>query len=212
MIVGYTFEGWLYFCERARDDMDVARIVMSGMWLQDAGSVSSGSARWLVIFVGMVAVAMVTQAVALIVMAVGAGKARKRALEIAEEVREKVMPVITSAHEIIRDSGPKVKIITENLVETSHMVRSKAQEFDVTASDLNARTRAQAARVDGMVTSVLNTTADISETLQRAVKVPVREFAGLVNGFKAGLDVLVGRAREFGRGKANGARGRDTEW
>jgi methyl-accepting chemotaxis protein len=192
--------------------MDVARIVMSGMWLQDAGSVSSGSAKWLVIFVGMVAVAMVTQAVALIVMAVGAGKARKRALEIAEEVREKVMPVITSAHEIIRDSGPKVKIITENLVETSHMVRSKAQEFDVTASDLNARTRAQAARVDGMVTSVLNTTADISETLQRAVKVPVREFAGLVNGFKAGLDVLVGRAKEFGRGKPNGARGRDTEW
>jgi hypothetical protein len=192
--------------------MDVARIVMSGMWLQDAGSVSSGSAKWLVIFVGMVAVAMVTQAVALIVMAVGAGKARKRALEIAEEVREKVMPVISSAHEILRDSGPKVKIITENLVETSHMVRSKAQEFDVTASDLNARTRAQAARVDGMVTSVLNTTADISETLQRAVKVPVREFAGLVNGFKAGLDVLVGRAKEFGRGKPNGARGRDTEW
>jgi methyl-accepting chemotaxis protein len=192
--------------------MDVARIVMSGMWLQDAGSVSSGSAKWLVIFVGMVAVAMVTQAVALIVMAVGAGKARKRALEIAEEVREKVMPVISSTHEILRDSGPKVKIITENLVETSHMVRSKAQEFDVTASDLNARTRAQAARVDGMVTSVLNTTADISETLQRAVKVPVREFAGLVNGFKAGLDVLVGRAKEFGRGKPNGARGRDTEW
>jgi hypothetical protein len=192
--------------------MDVARIVMSGMWLQDAGSVSSGSAKWLVIFVGMVAVAMVTQAVALIVMAVGAGKARKRALEIAEEVREKVMPVVSSTHEILRDSGPKVKIITENLVETSHMVRSKAQEFDVTASDLNARTRAQAARVDGMVTSVLNTTADISETLQRAVKVPVREFAGLVNGFKAGLDVLVGRAKEFGRGKPNGARGRDTEW
>jgi hypothetical protein len=212
MIVGCTSLIVSYiFCERARDDMDVARIVMSGMWLQEA-TVSSGSAKWLIVFVGMVAVAMVTQAVALIVMAVGAGKARKRALEIAEEVREKVMPVVSSTHEILRDSGPKVKIITENLVETSHMVRSKAQEFDVTASDLNARTRAQAARVDGMVTSVLNTTADISETLQRAVKVPVREFAGLVNGFKAGLDVLVGRAKEFGRGKANGARGRDTEW
>jgi hypothetical protein len=60
-----------------------------------------------------------------------------------------------------------------------------------------------------MVTSVLNTTADVSETLQRAVKVPVREFAGLVNGFKAGVDVLVGRAKEFGRGRANGPQGRD---
>jgi hypothetical protein len=192
--------------------MEVARIVMSGMWLQDAGSLSSGGTKWLVVFVGMVAIAMVTQAVALIVMAVGAGKARKRALEIAEEVRMKVMPILDTSHDVIRDSAPKVKIITENLVETSHVVRSKAAEFDATASDLNMKTRAQAARVDGMVTSVLNTTAEISETLQRAVKVPAREFAGLVNGFKAGVDVLVGRAKGFGRGKANGARGRDTEW
>ena len=192
--------------------MEVVRIVMSGMWLQDAGSLSSGNSRLLMIFVGMVAIAMVVQAVAVIVLAIGAAKASKRALEIADELHTKVMPILDTTHTVIHDSAPKVKIITENLVETSHVVRSKAQEFDVTASDLNMRTRAQAARVDGMVTSVLNTTADISETLQRAVKVPVREFAGLVNGFKAGLDVLVGRAKEFGRGKPDGARSRDTEW
>jgi hypothetical protein len=192
--------------------MEAVRIVMSGMWLQDAGSLSSGNSRLLMIFVGMVAIAMVVQAIAVIVLAVGAAKASKKGLEIAEELRTKISPLIDTTHGVIQDSAPKVKIITENLVETSHLVRSKAQEFDVTASELNMRTRAQAARVDGMVTSVLNTTADISETLQRAVKVPVREIAGLVNGFKAGLDVLVGRAKEFGRGKANGTRSRDTEW
>jgi hypothetical protein len=192
--------------------MEAVRIVMSGMWMQDLGSLSSGNSRWLMIFVGMVAVAMVVQAIVVIVLAVIAWKASKRALQIADELHTKVMPILDTTHNVIHDSAPKVKIITENLVETSHVVRSKAAEFDVTASDLNMKTRAQAARVDGMVTSVLNTTADISETLQRAVKVPVREIAGLVNGFKAGLDVLVGRAKEFGRGKPNGARGRDTEW
>jgi hypothetical protein len=192
--------------------MEVARIVMSGMWMQDPGSLSSGNSRLLMWFVGMVAVAMVVQAIVVIVTAVGALKASKRALVIADELHAKVMPILDTTHNVIHDSAPKVKIITENLVETSHVVRSKARDFDVTASELNAKTRAQAARVDGMVTSVLNTTADISETLQRAVKVPVREFAGLVNGFKAGMDVLVGRAKEFGRGKADGARGRDTEW
>jgi hypothetical protein len=192
--------------------MEAVRIVMSGMWLQDPDSLASGNTKLLIVFVGMVAIAMVAQAVALIIMAIGAGKARKRGLEIAEEVREKLMPVISGTHDILRDAGPKVKIITENLVETSHVVRSKAAEFDATASELNMKARAQAARVDGMVTSVLNTTADISETLQRAVKVPVREFTGLVNGFKAGVDVLVGRAKGFGRGKVNGAQGRDTEW
>jgi hypothetical protein len=186
--------------------MEAVGIVMSGMWLEESDSLSGRNTTLLMIFVGMVAIAMTAQAIALIVMAIGAAKARKRALEIAEEVREKVMPVITGAHEIIRDTGPKVKIITENLVETSHMVRSKAAEFDATATDLNMKTRAQAARVDGMVTSALNTTAEVSDTLQRAIKVPIREIAGLVNGLKAGLDVLVGRVKSFGSSAGRGPR------
>ena len=149
--------------------MEAMRIVMSGMWMQDPGSLSSGNSRLLMIFVGMVAFAMVVQAIVVIVTAIGAFKASKRALAIAEEVHTKLGPILDTTHNVIHDSAPKVKIITENLVETSHMVRSKARDFDVTATDLNAKTRAQAARVDGMVTSVLNTTADISDTLQRAV-------------------------------------------
>jgi hypothetical protein len=192
--------------------MEVVRIVMSGMWLQDAGSLSSGNSTLLIWLVGLIALGMVVQAIAVIVIAAGAAKASKRALEIADQLHTKIMPILDTTQSVLHDSAPKVKIITENLVETSHVVRSKAAEFDVTANDLNMRTRAQAARVDGMVTAVLNTTADISESLQKAVKVPVRELTGLVNGFKAGVDVLVGRAKEFGRGKANGARGRDTEW
>ena len=35
--------------------------------------------------------------------------------------------MIAVTHEMIHDLGPKVKIITENLVETSHVVRSKAR-------------------------------------------------------------------------------------
>jgi hypothetical protein len=182
--------------------MDEARVMtMLGMWLQDPDSLSSGNSRLLMIFVAMVAIAMVAQAIALIIMAIGASKARKRGLEIVEEMRLKMLPIITGTHELIRDNAPKVKIITENFVETSHVIRSKAQEFDVTASDLNAKTRAQAARVDGMVTSVLNTTAEISESIQRGIKVPVREVTGVVNGLKAGLDVLVGRTKGFGSGR-----------
>jgi hypothetical protein len=191
--------------------MEAVRMGLSGMWLQDPNSLSSGNSRLLMFFVGMVAIAMVGQAVALIVMAVGAGKARKRGLEIAEDLRVKVMPIITGTHELIRDNSPKVKVITENFVETSHIIRSKAQEFDVTASDLNSKTRAQAARVDGMVTSVLNATAEISDSIQRGIKVPVREVTGMVNGLKAGLDVLVGRAKGFGSGR-NGPRDRDPGW
>src|ERR1700722_4564014 len=181
--------------------MEAMRIMMSAMWLQDPDSLSSGNSRLLMIFVGMVAVALVVQAIALIAMAVGAAKARKRGLEMVEELRTKMMPILDNTHGFIQDTAPKVKIITENFVETSHVIRSKAQEFDVTASDLNAKTRAQAARVDGIVTSVLNTTAEISESIQKGIKIPVREVTGVVNGLKAGLDVLVGRTKGFGSGR-----------
>jgi hypothetical protein len=197
--------------------MEAVWIGLSGMWLQDPDSLSSGNTKLLMIFVGMVAIAMVTQAIALIVMAVGAGKARKRGLEIAQEVRDKMMPIIDGTHDLIRDNSPKIKVITENFVEASHIIREKAREFDVTASDLNAKTRAQAARVDGMVTSVLDTTAELKDSIQRGIKVPVREITGLVNGLKAGLDVLVGRTKGFGNGafgggKSNVPHDRDPGW
>ena len=44
--------------------MEAVRHVMSGMWLQDADSLSAGNSRLLMIFVGMVAVAIVVQAIA----------------------------------------------------------------------------------------------------------------------------------------------------
>ncbi|NYF90546.1 hypothetical protein RBB79_13135 [Tunturiibacter empetritectus] len=189
--------------------MEAMRIVMSGMWLQDPDSLSSGNSKLLMVFVAMVAVALIVQAIALIAMAIGAAKTRKRGLEIVEEIRLKMMPILDSSHGFIQDTAPKVKIITENFVETSHVIRAKAHEFDSTASDLNSKTRAQVARVDGMVTSVLNTTSDISETVQRGIKVPLREVSGLVNGLKAGLDVLAGRTKGFGGGRPSTRRDSD---
>jgi hypothetical protein len=171
-------------------------MMMSAMcvWLQEADdSISSGNSRWLMFFVAMVAVAMLTQAIVFVVAAVGVAKARKRVVAIAEELRVKALPLIDKTHGLVHDLQPKINVITDNLVETSHIVRAKAQEFDSTVSDVNQKTRAQAARVDDMVTSVLNTTAQVTSTIQKGIQIPVREFSGLMNGLKAGLDVLVGR-------------------
>lgn len=175
--------------------MNVVHMAVSGMWLQESDSLSGPNTKLLMFFVAMVAAAMVAQAIALIVMAIGAAKARKHTLEIADELRMKILPVLNETQSLLHDTAPKIRIITENLVETSHVVRSKAAEFDVTLSDANDRARMQIARVDSMVGKTLTTTAEIMATLEHAVRVPVREFAGVVNGIKAGLDVLVGKVR-----------------
>jgi len=172
--------------------MEAAHIVMSGTWLQDVDGFTSSDSKWLMFFVGMVAIAMATQAIVFLIAAVGAIKVRKRLLAIAEEARLKLLPVIDTTHDVLHELHPKVKIITDNLVETSHVVRAKANEFDNTITDVNQKTRAQAARVDEMVSTVLDTTAGIASTLQKGVSIPVREFSGLMHGLKAGIDSFVG--------------------
>ncbi len=183
--------------------MVAAQFVLSGMWLQDADSISSGNSRLLMIFVGMVAVALVAQAIALIAMAIGAAKARHRVLAIVEEVRAKAIPALDSTQDFIQNYAPKMMALAENLVETSNVVRSKAAEFDATLSDVNNKARVQTARLDDIVTTILTGTAEAVNAVQHGIRVPVREFNGLMNGLKAGIDVLVGRARGFGRGRTN---------
>ncbi|MBS1798562.1 MAG: hypothetical protein JSS95_01920 [Acidobacteria bacterium] len=168
-------------------------MMILGMLLQDADSISSGNSRLLMFFVGMVAVAMLVQAIFVIVGVIIAARTAKRLTAIAEQVREKALPVIDSTHGIVHDLQPKIRTIADNFVETSHVVRSKAQDFDATITDVNQRARAQTERVDDMVSSVLDTTAGIASTIQKGVQVPVREFHGIMSGLKAGLDVLVGR-------------------
>lgn len=175
--------------------MEAARFVISSMLLVDGDSLSSTNTRLLMIFVGIVALAMLVQAIVVLVLGIIAAKASKRAMEIAEEVRLKSLPIIDTAHSVVHDLQPKMRIIADNFVETSHVVRSKAMEFDSTLTDVNSKTRTQVERVDEMVSSVLDTTAGIASAVQKGVQVPVREFSGLMSGLKAGIDVLVGRTK-----------------
>jgi hypothetical protein len=169
-----------------------------GMWMDDPGALSSGNSRLLMFFVAMVAVAMVIQAVAVVAFAVGALKSQKRIAAIAEEIRSRALPVIDTAEGIFHDTVPKLQVIADNLLETSHIVRAKAQEFDATLTDVNRRTRAQVSRMDGMVSTTLSRTAAIAETIHEGIRVPVKQIAGIVAGFKVGLDVLMNKAKGFG--------------
>ncbi len=170
--------------------MNVHGAVLSAVWL--AGLDND---KWLMIFVGLVALALVVQAIAVIGLAIGAAKARDRAFEMIEDLRGKVTPLISVTHEMVRDNAPKVKTIADNLEHTSHLVRKQASELNATVHEANQKTRAQVARVDGMVSSVLDATLDAAKLLENAIRIPAREFSGLMNGLKAGLDVLLGRKK-----------------
>ena len=183
---------------------------VSMMWMQQGETVSTGNSVLLMVFVGIVALGSLVQAIVVIAMGIGAAKARKEVLAILQEVRGKAMPLIHSTQEIVTDLTPKIKQVSEDVVQTTHMVRAKVAEIDATVTDVNGKTRAQVDRVNGMVTSTLNATSDLAATVHHGIRVPVREVVGVVNGLKAGLDVLVGRSSKgFDVNKGFGVNGRD---
>lgn len=171
---------------------------MMAMWqgLQ-SDSISAGNTKWLMIFIGLVAVSMAIQAVVVIAAAVAAMKTQKRVLAIAEELHTRATPIINSAEDMVRETLPKIKIISDNVVVATGVVKAKAQEFDSTLTDVNVKTRAQVARVDGMVSTALTATGALAEMIHQGIRTPVKEALGLVNGFKAAIDVLMSKSKGF---------------
>lgn len=158
-------------------------------------SISAGNSRLLMIFVGVVALSMFVQMVVVIAAAVGASRTQKKVLQIVEDLRSRATPMIDKAESLVIATLPKIHSIGDNLLETSQIVKTKAQELDVTIGDVNMRTRAQVVRVDGMVTTALTATSALAEMVHKGVRTPLLEVSGVVNGLKAGMEVLFTKSR-----------------
>lgn len=165
-------------------------------------SISAGNTRLLMIFVGVVALSMFVQAVVVVAAAIGAAKTQKKVLAIVEDLRarayplmDKATPIIDKAQSLFETTLPKIHTISDNLVEVSEVVKVKAHEFNVTLSEANLKTRAQVTRVDGMISTGLTATAALADLVHKGIRTPLVEVSGVVNGFKAGIDVLFNNPR-----------------
>jgi uncharacterized protein YoxC len=184
------------------------------MWVQDADIAHMD--HMILIFIGLVSIAMVVMAIAMIVVALTAAKALKGMSETAVELKGKIFPLIETATEISKtshgmldDVAPKVKTITDNLVtasdtlvETSKSARAAVQQFDTTITDVNMRTQRQVARVDGMVTAAINTTAEIVDTIGNGIRGPAQKIAVAATQAKNIIEALIAKLRS----RAPGAR------
>ncbi len=158
------------------------------------------------IFLAIIAIAMVAQAVGLLVTSAFAAKLLHRVDGIANQVEQRTGPLLDKTHALVTDIAPKIHAMTTNVEQMSYTVRAKVDEMGETVSqlsrtvnDANDRTRAQVARVDGIVTQAVTATAEISGAVQEGIKGPVRQMVGLLAGLRAGLETLIERS-PFGRG------------
>lgn len=179
------------------------------MWLQ--APEIAGNRQLIFIFMGLVAVAILGMAAVFVLFAVKALQAIKTMTQTADELKAKLIPLLDEAmalsksgREILVDAAPKVKIITENLLQTSRAVsetgaiaRTAAQQIDSTVTDANRRAQRQVARVDGMISAALTTTAEVAEAIGNGIRVPVQQVAVIATQVRTVAEGLFAKVRSM---------------
>jgi uncharacterized protein HemX len=144
----------------------------------------------LVVFVAVAAVSILMQAGFTVAIFVGSRKAQKKITALADDVRLHALPVIMSSRELLQDVSPKLKTIAENLTATTATLRTKADQVGGFVGDVTGRAQAQASRVDGMVKGTLDQLTYAVHALEHGIAAPVRQVNGILNGLRAGVDVM----------------------
>jgi len=191
---------------------------LAGMWLLQMGEVSGDYVKYLTIFVGVLAFALLIQAIGMVIFAFRALVVIKDLKTSLDEAKVKALPLVgnmydisVTTHAILTDMAPKLKIISENATETSYTVRQAVDKLDntlrqtvdkaaVTFDDANFRTQRQVARVDHMVASTLAATTEIGSALHESIRVPARKIAEMMAQSRHLFDTVMVRAKAVGFG------------
>jgi hypothetical protein len=144
----------------------------------------------LVVFIAIAAVSIVMQAGFTIAMFVAARKAQKKVMGLVDDLRLHALPAIIASRELIQDLTPKLKTITENLTVVSTSLRTGTEKVGGLVEDVTDRAQVQTVRVDGMVKATLDGLTSAVQAIEHGVAVPVRQVNGILNGLRAGVDVL----------------------
>jgi methyl-accepting chemotaxis protein len=112
----------------------------------------------------------------------------RRAMDHYEkEIAPHLVPMVKSARSTVDALGPRLKHVTDNMVEVSDILRSETQHITVSLSDVVERTHQQAARVDHIVSSTLNGIGHATAAVQEGLSAPIRHISGVIEGLRAGI-------------------------
>ncbi len=97
--------------------------------------------------------------------------------------------------EIVNNSREPLQTISNNLAEISTILRDRASNADQVAADLLDKSRAQIARVDTMVSGLVDKVETTADAVQKGVLGPISEISAVVKGVRSGLEFLFTRRR-----------------
>jgi ribosomal protein S28E/S33 len=151
------------------------------------------SSTVLEVLVGIIAAAMVFQALCVLIFVLSFRKYCERLEVLFRQVAHDIQPVLVSARDILVEGRDKVKIISANVIEITAMVKGQVTRLDGLVTEASERARMQLVRIDQLVADTVIRIEDTTEAIQHNVLGPIREITALLVGLRTGLDVLFRR-------------------
>jgi hypothetical protein len=148
-------------------------------------------------FVGVAALALVTQTIILLAISIGVSKGTKSIKGDFEDMRASIMPTVDKARDLVEKTrtlvdrvSPQVESATTDVAELAHLLRVQAADVEATVEQILERVRSQTGRIDHMFSGTLDAVDKASGFVTHAVEKPVRQISGLVAALKAVVESL----------------------
>ncbi|HEX5426246.1 MAG TPA: hypothetical protein VFW94_22050 [Candidatus Acidoferrales bacterium] len=145
---------------------------------------------WVEAFIVIAGLAILLQAVILMVMAVQMRSSVERLLKITNDLHGRIDPILTRTARILDDSEDRISSIMGDAAEITRIARGQAQKVDRVFTEAVERLRLQVIRTDQILTGTLEVIEDAGSKFRRSVWMPIQQASALLKGLKAGLEFL----------------------
>jgi len=149
----------------------------------------------LIVFIVVTAVAVSIQAGILVGLFLTVRKSAEKMEALATDITSKTLPKMESVLAMMVELRPKIEVLTENVSESSTLVRNQLGRIDATLTDALDRTRLQVIRADELLNRTMDKVEDTSDAVHRTVISPLRQVNGLMAAISTGVDVFLGQKR-----------------
>jgi methyl-accepting chemotaxis protein len=106
------------------------------------------------------------------------------------KIEDFITSVAPKLDSFITNTTPKLESTASDVAEIVHAFKEKAAQAEVTVTDVLARTQRQTTRVDGMVTTMLDSVERVGGFVDKAVSKPVKQISALVAAGRAVVQSL----------------------
>jgi len=138
----------------------------------------------------LVALAMLVQAIALLATFFVMRKATRSMTGKIEEMHAAAMPLIATSRNLITKLAPRIESASEDVAAIAHSLRAKTADIETAASEIAARARTQANRLDAILTNFFDAMDRAGGLLADCINKPMRQLSALLAAAKAVIESL----------------------